>query len=66
MRDPVKSPEVNHNEIKSHPLKNGEIVNLRYFHDSTSVFVSRGSEDNLLHYNYVVDTTAGDTCKSCC
>lgn len=63
IEDPTKVLEVMNNEIKSHPLKNGEIVYLRYFHDSTSVFVSRGSNEHLSQYEYVVQKTAKDTCK---
>lgn len=63
IEEPIKLPEAVNNKIKSHPLKNGEIVRLRYFHNSTSVFVSRGSEEHLFQHDFVVEKTASDTCK---
>lgn len=45
------------------PLKNGEVVHLRYFHDSSSVFVSRGSNENLKLFTDVTERTAMDKCK---
>ncbi|KAL4141977.1 hypothetical protein QTP88_004511 [Uroleucon formosanum] len=57
------SPDVIDNKIKLEPLKNREVVNLRYFHDSTSVFVSRGSYENVEQFNDVTTRTASDKSK---
>lgn len=58
----IKSPDVS-DKIKSDSLKNGEIVNLRYFHNSTSVFVSRGSKEHLAQYLDVLEKTLEDKRK---
>ncbi|XP_022168298.1 uncharacterized protein LOC111032328 isoform X2 [Myzus persicae] len=57
-----KSPDVIDDKVKLVPLKNREIVRLRYFYDSNSIFVSRGSEEDL--FNDVTERTFKDTSKS--
>lgn len=56
-------PNVIKNEITFEPLKNGEVVNFRYFHDSTSVYVTRGSAEYSKLFNDVINRTFEDNCK---
>jgi len=58
-----QSPDVIDNKITLEPLKNREVVHLRYFHDSSSVFVSRGSDKDLKQFTDVTTRTAMDKCK---
>ncbi|XP_029347622.1 uncharacterized protein LOC100166817 isoform X3 [Acyrthosiphon pisum] len=51
------------NKITQKTLKNREIVYLRYFHDSSSVFVSRGSNEDLKLFTDVTERTAMDESK---
>lgn len=55
------SPDVINNKINFEPLKNREVVQLRYFLDSTSVFVSRSSNEQL--FNDITERTASDKSK---
>lgn len=55
--------DVAKDKIETVPLKNREVVYLRHFDDSTSVFVSRGSKEDQDQFEYVLDNTALDTCE---
>ncbi|XP_026818102.1 uncharacterized protein LOC113557019 isoform X2 [Rhopalosiphum maidis] len=50
-------------DFKFGPLKNRDLVNLRYFLDSTSVFVSRSSEEHLKLFYDVTTRTIEDNSR---
>ncbi|KAE9524914.1 hypothetical protein AGLY_014964 [Aphis glycines] len=51
-------------DFKLGPLKNRDLVHIRYFHDSTSVFVSRSSEEYLKLFYDVTTRTFQDNTKT--
>lgn len=50
-------------KVTSEPLKNGEPVYLRYFQNFTSIFVSKGSDEDKNKFFYVFEKTNEDDCK---
>jgi len=59
MKEDKNSP----GDFKFGPLKNRDLVHLRYFDDSTSVFVSRSSEEHLKLFYDVTTRTFQDNSK---
>lgn len=60
IEETIKTPDIiNQNKFE---LKNGEEVNLRYFHSSDSVFVSRSTKNDFEDLLYITDKIK-DKCK---